>query len=110
MVPTAPLPPVTSFTFHVTAVFDVPCTDAVNGRVDLVRTDALAGDTETAIDGEADTPSIGAFSGTVVRAGLLSWKPREGPIVRRQPRAAPLDYTSGMNPPCKESTRFALVG
>ena len=55
MVPTAPLPPVTSFTFHVTAVFEVPCTEAVNWRVVLMRTDALAGDTDTATGIDAAT-------------------------------------------------------
>src|SRR5262249_33862988 len=41
IVPTVALPPAMPFTFHVTAVFGVFCTSAVNGFVRLTRTVAL---------------------------------------------------------------------
>src|SRR5437764_10060132 len=47
IVPTAEFPPVTLFTCHVTAVFDVPVTVAVYCRVAEVRTAALVGVIET---------------------------------------------------------------
>ena len=55
IVPTVPLPPTSPLTFHVTAVFALFCTAAVNCFVRLMRTVALAGEMVTLTGGGATT-------------------------------------------------------
>ena len=72
-----PLPPTTPFTLQVTAVFEVPCTVAVNCRVVFVRTDALDGEMPTAIVDAATMERNAVFevspSGVVTNTGTDSF-------------------------------------
>ena len=58
MVPTLELPPAMPFTCHVTAVFDVFCTVAVNVFVVFTLTVAVAGETETLTGGVIVTLAV----------------------------------------------------
>jgi hypothetical protein len=73
IVPTVEFPPVTPFTFHITAVFDVFDTVAVNCFVFEIRTVALLGEMLTLTGGGGFTTLTAALPNADGTATLAAW-------------------------------------